>query len=212
MWSRNSEREGLLLPASQSPIRISCLIGRRNSLGPFKHLDLLTDNLLNSPKFNLEAVREYGSILQHSSYTPAGNLSEVTDLFLTWCFLVAKFQTPLHKCHPSALMGLDSCLLFDLCTDTTPVLLGVWIQGKSAIKWQIRGKNISRLGLALIHAVWWTDVTLGTKVAMVSHSLGLSGGTLCTLAKKQQSGFEKLASKQTKSIYTLALATSHLFC
>lgn len=60
MIQKKGKARGLVLPDSHSPNHPSCLTGRRNSLGPLKHLDLLTDSLLNSPKFNLEAVREQG--------------------------------------------------------------------------------------------------------------------------------------------------------
>ena len=44
--------------------------------------------------------------------------------------MVAKLQTPLHKCHLSAILGPDGRLHFDVCTDTTPFLLGVLSSGK----------------------------------------------------------------------------------
>lgn len=72
-------------------------------------------------------------------------------------------------------MGPDRRLHFDLCTDTTPLLLGVCVQGKSLIETQ--SKRISSSALAPIHVVRRTDVTAGTKAAVVPLALELSGGT-----------------------------------
>lgn len=86
----------LVLPDSHTPTHPSCLTGRRNSLGPLEHLDLLTDSLLSSPKFNLEAVRSRAESLSIHQ-TQAGSLARGTGLF--WTFLSGcRSQTLCPQC------------------------------------------------------------------------------------------------------------------
>lgn len=100
MSQEQGKPRGLVRPDSHRPNHPSCLTGRRNSLGPLKHLDLLTDSLLSSPKFNLDAVREQGCAPQHSSDT---NWQLGMRDGLLWNFL---FWLQSHKLCPKCPLGV----------------------------------------------------------------------------------------------------------